>query len=144
MAPTKKTRTVLRNKKSFEPKKSENKVPQTENQANARTYTIRDYRLERPNFSLRQVRVGDEVRYEVESGDLSAPAPPLRDSKYLDSASSSSKSIAGCSSTAAWKRLSKIYTSKARLSAASTSALGRKPAPAPPPTLCTKTNGLAP
>jgi len=48
-----------------------------------RGYTIRDYRLERPCFTLRQVRVGDEVRYEVESGDLSAPAPPIRESKYL-------------------------------------------------------------
>ena len=48
-----------------------------------RTYTIRDYRLEKPCFTLRQVRNGDEVRYEVESGDLSAPAPPIRESKYL-------------------------------------------------------------
>jgi TPP-dependent pyruvate/acetoin dehydrogenase alpha subunit len=48
-----------------------------------RTYTVRDYRLERPTFILRQVRVGDEVRYEVESGDLSTPAPPIRESKYL-------------------------------------------------------------
>ncbi len=51
-----------------------------------RTYTIRDYRLEKPSFTLRQVRTGDEVRYEVESGDLSlhtAPAPPIRESKYL-------------------------------------------------------------
>jgi len=48
-----------------------------------RTYTIRDYRLEKPSFTLRQVRVGDEIRYEVESGDLSAPAPPIRESKYL-------------------------------------------------------------
>ena len=48
-----------------------------------RSYTIRDYRLEKPNFTLRQVCVGDEVRYEVESGDLSAPAPPIRESKYL-------------------------------------------------------------
>jgi TPP-dependent pyruvate/acetoin dehydrogenase alpha subunit len=53
-----------------------------------RTYTIRDYRLEKPSFTLRQVRVGDEVRYEVESGDLfqndlSRPAPPIRESKYL-------------------------------------------------------------
>jgi TPP-dependent pyruvate/acetoin dehydrogenase alpha subunit len=48
-----------------------------------RRYTIRDYRLEKPRFTLRQVRVGDEVRYEVESGDLSAPAPPIRESKYL-------------------------------------------------------------
>jgi hypothetical protein len=48
-----------------------------------RTYTIRDYRLEKPSFTLRQVRVGDGVRYEVESGDLSRPAPPIRESKYL-------------------------------------------------------------
>jgi pyruvate dehydrogenase E1 component alpha subunit/2-oxoisovalerate dehydrogenase E1 component alpha subunit len=52
--------------------------------SNLRTYTIPDYRLEKPNFTLRQVRVGEEVRYEVESGDLSAPAPPIRESKYLN------------------------------------------------------------
>jgi len=49
----------------------------------SRTYVIPDHRLEHPNFTLRQVRVGDQVRYELESGDLSRPAPPLRDSKYL-------------------------------------------------------------
>jgi TPP-dependent pyruvate/acetoin dehydrogenase alpha subunit len=48
-----------------------------------RTYTIRDYRLEKPSFTLRRVRIGDEVRYEVESGDLNAPAPAIRESKYL-------------------------------------------------------------
>jgi TPP-dependent pyruvate/acetoin dehydrogenase alpha subunit len=48
-----------------------------------RSYTIRDYRLEKPCFTLRQVREGDVIHYEVESGDLSAPAPPIRDSKYL-------------------------------------------------------------
>src|SRR5215510_12686764 len=47
-----------------------------------RTYTVADYRLEKPSLELRQVRDGDTVRYEV-SGDLSAPAPPIRDSKYL-------------------------------------------------------------
>jgi TPP-dependent pyruvate/acetoin dehydrogenase alpha subunit len=57
-----------------------------------RSYTIRDYRLEKPSFTLRQIverrkdGAGDEVRYEVESGDLSAPAPPIRESKYLDRA----------------------------------------------------------
>jgi TPP-dependent pyruvate/acetoin dehydrogenase alpha subunit len=51
--------------------------------ADLRTYTIRDYRLEKPSFTLHQVRAGDEVRYEIESGDLSRPAPPIRDSKYL-------------------------------------------------------------
>jgi len=48
-----------------------------------RSYPILDYRLEKPNFTLQQVRSGDEVRYEVESGDLSAPVPPIRESKYL-------------------------------------------------------------
>ncbi len=51
--------------------------------ADLRTYTIRDYRLEKPSFTLRQVRTGDELHYEVESGDLSVPAPPIRVSKYL-------------------------------------------------------------
>ncbi len=50
--------------------------------ASERTYTINDYRLEKPSFELRQVRDGDSLRYEV-SGDLSAPVPPIRDSKYL-------------------------------------------------------------
>src|SRR5580700_939219 len=47
-----------------------------------RTYTIADYRLEKPRFELRQVRDGDTVRYEV-SGTLNAPVPPIRDSTYL-------------------------------------------------------------
>ncbi|HEX8816012.1 MAG TPA: thiamine pyrophosphate-dependent dehydrogenase E1 component subunit alpha [Terriglobales bacterium] len=47
-----------------------------------RTYTILDYRLEKPSFTLRQIREGDGVRYEVK-GDLSAPVPPIRESKYL-------------------------------------------------------------
>jgi len=48
-----------------------------------RSYTILDYRLEKPSFSIRQIRKGDEVRYEI-SGDLSAPVAPIRPSKYLD------------------------------------------------------------
>jgi len=48
-----------------------------------RSYTILDFRLEKPDFSIRQVRRGDEVRYEV-TGDLSAPVPPIRESMYLD------------------------------------------------------------
>src|SRR5690348_7683275 len=47
-----------------------------------RTYTIPDLRLEKPNFTVRQVRKGETCCYEV-SGDLSEPAPPIRDSKYL-------------------------------------------------------------
>jgi len=50
-----------------------------------RTYTIVDYRLEKPHFELRQVRDGDSVRYEV-LGTLNAPVPPIRDSKYLSKA----------------------------------------------------------
>src|SRR5262252_3072267 len=48
-----------------------------------RRYSIPDFRLEKPSFSVRQVRAGDTVRYEVD-GDLSAPVPPIRESKYLD------------------------------------------------------------
>src|SRR5258707_264923 len=49
-----------------------------------RTYEIPDHRLEKPIFTVRQVRTGkeDEVHYEI-SGDLSAPVPPIRESKYL-------------------------------------------------------------
>jgi TPP-dependent pyruvate/acetoin dehydrogenase alpha subunit len=47
-----------------------------------RTYEVPDYRLEKPVFSVRQLRKGDECCYEV-TGDLGAPVPPIRDSKYL-------------------------------------------------------------
>src|SRR5256886_11650511 len=50
--------------------------------ANQRTYTIADYRLEKPSFKLRQVCKDDATCYEIE-GDLTAPVPPIRDSKYL-------------------------------------------------------------
>jgi TPP-dependent pyruvate/acetoin dehydrogenase alpha subunit len=53
-----------------------------------RTYSIPDYRLDHTEFQIRQVaekdRQGHEnVRYEV-TGDLDAPVPPIRESKYLD------------------------------------------------------------
>jgi TPP-dependent pyruvate/acetoin dehydrogenase alpha subunit len=51
--------------------------------ANQRTYTISDYRLEKPNFAIRQIRRGDAVRYEA-TGDFAAPVPPIRESKYLN------------------------------------------------------------
>jgi TPP-dependent pyruvate/acetoin dehydrogenase alpha subunit len=48
-----------------------------------RTYTIPDHRLEKPSFTIRQIRQTGKVAYEI-TGDLSAPAPPIRDSKYLN------------------------------------------------------------
>jgi TPP-dependent pyruvate/acetoin dehydrogenase alpha subunit len=51
--------------------------------AESRSYTILDYRLEKPSFHISQKRAGDEVRYEI-SGDLNAPVPTIRDSKYLN------------------------------------------------------------
>jgi TPP-dependent pyruvate/acetoin dehydrogenase alpha subunit len=51
--------------------------------ADRRTYTIPDYRLEKAAFTIRQVRKGDAVSYQV-SGDFSAPVPPIRESKYLN------------------------------------------------------------
>jgi TPP-dependent pyruvate/acetoin dehydrogenase alpha subunit len=55
---------------------------------NLRTYEIPDYRLEHPQFSVRQLTEKDKqghehVHYEV-TGDLDVPVPPIRDSKYLD------------------------------------------------------------
>jgi TPP-dependent pyruvate/acetoin dehydrogenase alpha subunit len=53
-----------------------------------RTYSIPDMRLERPDLSVHQAIEKDKdgaehVRYEV-TGNLNAPVPPIRDSKYLD------------------------------------------------------------
>jgi TPP-dependent pyruvate/acetoin dehydrogenase alpha subunit len=50
--------------------------------ASSRSYTILDYRLEKPSFEIRQKRVGDQVRYEI-TGDFTRPVPPIRESKYL-------------------------------------------------------------
>ena len=46
-------------------------------------YGIPDWRLERPEFEVVEVTSGPEVHYEVR-GDLDAPAPPVRESKYLN------------------------------------------------------------
>src|SRR3954464_8877436 len=48
-----------------------------------RTYDIPDWRAEKPDFRIEQVRDGESVKYVVH-GDLSAPAPPIRESKYLN------------------------------------------------------------
>jgi len=79
---------MTKKNKKISPKRSARSASNDRGQSipphsNLRTYSIPDYRLEKPSFNLRQIRVGDEVRYEVD-GDLSAPVPPIRDSKYLD------------------------------------------------------------
>ena len=81
-------RTSWREKKRLADKSAQ--VPNT----NQRTYTITDHRLEKPNIAVRQVRKGGKVTYEV-SGDLSAPVPPIRESKYLNK-NNVLRSIAGC------------------------------------------------
>jgi len=43
---------------------------------------IIDYRLEKPDYRVCATTRDGEVRYEVR-GDLSAPVPPIRESKYL-------------------------------------------------------------
>src|SRR6266853_1031635 len=59
----------------------------TDDATDLRTYSIPDTRLERPDLSVRQSIEKDKdgaehVRYEV-TGNLNAPVPPIRDSKYL-------------------------------------------------------------
>jgi hypothetical protein len=58
-----------------------NHRPKLENSA-TRAYSIPDLRLEHQDFTVRQIRQGSETRYEVD-GNLNAPVPPLRESKYL-------------------------------------------------------------
>jgi len=45
-------------------------------------YGIVDYRLEKPDYRVVEVTRNGELSYEVR-GDLSAPVPPIRESKYL-------------------------------------------------------------
>ncbi len=47
-----------------------------------RCYNIPDYRLERPEFRIFMSGDGSNLEYRIE-GDLTAAAPPIRDSKYL-------------------------------------------------------------
>jgi len=53
------------------------------NAGQQRCYEIPDYRLEKPSFHVKQINKDGTVRYEI-SGDLSAPVPPIRESKYLN------------------------------------------------------------
>ena len=54
----------------------------TKGVSSVRTYDIPDFRLERPEFRVYQSGEGSNVEYKID-GDLSAPAPPIRESKYL-------------------------------------------------------------
>src|SRR2546423_14707466 len=74
---------MAKKKTSSAKPKPKARSPQPAARGAQRSYAIPDYRLEHPTFTVRQVCAGDQLRYEIESGDLSAPAPPLRDSKYL-------------------------------------------------------------
>jgi TPP-dependent pyruvate/acetoin dehydrogenase alpha subunit len=64
------------------PNSSSNNGSRTTSLPQERTYEIPDYRLEKPSFTVRQTRQGDECCYEI-SGDLNSPVPAIRDSKYL-------------------------------------------------------------
>jgi len=81
MPMAKKTKPKAARSKTLQ-KSSRNGRPPVASLSQQRTYTILDYRLEKPTFELRQVRDGDAVRYEL-TGTLNAPVPPIRDSKYL-------------------------------------------------------------
>lgn len=47
-----------------------------------RCYNIQDFRLEQADFEVFQIGDCEECHYEVR-GDLNAPVPPIRESKYL-------------------------------------------------------------
>jgi TPP-dependent pyruvate/acetoin dehydrogenase alpha subunit len=48
-----------------------------------RTYSVPDFRLEKPVFAVSQNCEGAAICYEI-TGNLDAPVPPIRESKYLD------------------------------------------------------------
>src|SRR5437016_6694478 len=50
---------------------------------NVNEYGIPDWRLEKPEFEVLEISQGPEVHYEIR-GDLGAPVPPIRESRYLD------------------------------------------------------------
>src|ERR1700674_2390650 len=47
-----------------------------------RTYTVPDYRLEKPAFTVQQNCEGSTICYDI-TGELNSPVPPIRESKYL-------------------------------------------------------------
>src|SRR6516162_11939417 len=57
-------------------------VPKDSSLFSLRAYNIPDYRLEHPEFRIFMSGEGANLEYRVE-GDLSAPPPPIRESKYL-------------------------------------------------------------
>ena len=46
-------------------------------------YGIPDWRLEQPEFEVREISDGPEIHYEIK-GKLNTPVPPIRESKYLN------------------------------------------------------------
>src|SRR5450432_3028507 len=65
------------------PRNGASRLAKSTANSDLRTYFIPDLRLEHPNLSVRQSTEEDgHVRYEV-TGNLDAPVPPIRDSKYL-------------------------------------------------------------
>jgi TPP-dependent pyruvate/acetoin dehydrogenase alpha subunit len=56
--------------------------PSGKRSSDSDAYGIIDYRLEKPDYRVVEVTHDGKVSYEV-SGDLSAPVPPIRESKYL-------------------------------------------------------------
>ncbi|MGO9209995.1 MAG: thiamine pyrophosphate-dependent dehydrogenase E1 component subunit alpha [Terriglobales bacterium] len=64
------------------PKKRPAASSKGKGKAVANAYGIVDYRLEKPDYRVVEVTRNGEVAYEVR-GDLSAPVPPIRESRYL-------------------------------------------------------------
>lgn len=80
--PTPKPRSKSPGKPSASTKTKAPKPKVTKAVFSSRTYDIPDYRLEHPKFRVYLSGEGSSVEYKIE-GDLSAPAPPIRESKYL-------------------------------------------------------------
>jgi TPP-dependent pyruvate/acetoin dehydrogenase alpha subunit len=87
MAIKKKKSTSKSSSNGMRPRNGASRSAKSTASVDIRTYSIPDLRLEHPDLSVRQATEKDKdgtehVRYEV-TGNLDAPVPPIRDSKYL-------------------------------------------------------------
>jgi TPP-dependent pyruvate/acetoin dehydrogenase alpha subunit len=84
---TKKTKSNPKNSNGHRSRNGSQRASKPSTTSDVRTYSIPDMRLESSDLSVKQRVEKDKdgtehVRYEV-SGDLDAPVPPIRESKYL-------------------------------------------------------------
>jgi hypothetical protein len=73
---------VSSNGRTLDGKSLNGKSPAKAPAVRVNQYGIPDWRMEQPEFAVREVTDGPEIHYEI-TGKLNTPVPPIRESKYL-------------------------------------------------------------